>query len=142
TDTSPTEWDGSNTPAGSFGGHVSVAVDNSNGDVYVADGNHAVIDKFDQSGNLITTFGDTTPSPNGQLAGNETGDTSFNPSASGYGSFPIAVDQATHDLYVADSNHQLIDIFNENGGFLREIIAPEGLFRYGGSYVNGIAVDA
>ena len=59
-DTSPELWTGFNTPAGSFGGgKVSVAVDNSTGDVYVANPNGRVIDKFDQNGNLITSFGDT-----------------------------------------------------------------------------------
>ena len=39
----------------------------------------AVIDKFDQEGNLIESFGDTTPSPNGQLAGTATPAGSFSP---------------------------------------------------------------
>jgi DNA-binding beta-propeller fold protein YncE len=140
-DTSPTDWDGSTTPAGSFGGHVAVAVDNSNGDVYVADGNHNVIDKFDEDGTLITSFGDTTPSPDGQLAGAATPAGSFSPAGS-YASFPIAVDQATHDLYVADANHQVVDIFDQEGAYLRQIVPPADLFRYGGSYVMGVAVDA
>lgn len=141
TDTSPNEWDGSNTPAKGFGGHVSVAVDNSNGDVYVADGNHQVIDKFDQNGNLITSFGDTTPSPNGQLAGTTTPAGSFNANASSYTSWGIAVDQVTHDLYVIDAQHQVIDIFDENGTYLRQIAIPNSIFREGGSYLTDIAVD-
>ncbi len=142
-DTSPTVWDGTNTPAESFGGQVSVAVDNSTGDVYVADRNHAVIDKFDQSGNLIESFGDTTPTPNGQLAGNATPEKSFSPAGSYYSSFAIAVDQATHDLYVMDAGHKVIDIFDENGAYLRQITAtPAGLYRYGGEYALGLAVNS
>ena len=141
TDTAPSVWNGSKSPAGSFGGHVAVAVDNSNGDVYVADENHKVIDKFDENGKLITSFGDTTPTPNGQLAGTATPAGSFNPAGS-YASFPIAVNQATHDLYVADAKHQVVDIFDENGTYLRQIIPPTGLFRYNGEYVISLAVNA
>ncbi len=143
TDESPAEWDGSNTPAGSFGGHVSVAVDNSTGDVYVADLGHAVIDKFDDEGNLITSFGDTTPSPNGQLAGSATPAGSFSPPEDGYSSFAIAVDQATHDLFAVDAHHQVIDVFDENGAYLRQITASAGgLYRYGGEYTTALAVDS
>jgi DNA-binding beta-propeller fold protein YncE len=144
-DNSPTAWNGSNTPAGSFGGddHVSVAIDNSSGDVYVADRSHAVIDKFDQDGNLITSFGDTTPSPNGQLAGAATPAGSFSPPSNFYTSFGIAVDQATHDLYVIDAGHHVIDIFDQTGAYLRQITAtPTGLYRNGGEYTLGIAVNA
>lgn len=143
TDESPTEWDGSNTPAGSFGGHVSVAVDNSTGDVYVADLGHGVIDKFDDEGNLITSFGDTTPSPNGQLAGSATPAGSFSPPGNGYSSFAIAVDQTTHDLYAVDAHHQVIDVFDENGAYLRQITASAGgLYRLGGEYTTALAVDS
>jgi hypothetical protein len=142
-DESPTEWDGSNTPAGSFGGHVSVAVDNSTGDVYIADLGHGVIDKFDDEGNLITSFGDTTPSPSGQLAGSATPAGSFSPPESGYSSFAIAVDQGTHDLYAVDAHHQVIDVFDENGAYLRQITASAGgLYRFGGEYTTALAVDS
>jgi phosphodiesterase/alkaline phosphatase D-like protein len=144
TDPSPSAWNGSKTPAGSFGGgHVSVAVDNSTGDVYVADRNHKVIDKFDENGNLITSFGDTTPSLNGQLAGHETPAGSFSPPESSYSSFGIAVDQATHNLYAIDAHHHVIDIFNENGGYVSQITAtPSSLYREGGEYATGLAVDS
>src|SRR4029077_9469933 len=116
-DTSPTTWDGSATPAGSFGaGNVAVAVDNSSGDVYVADATHAVVDKFDSSGALITAFGDTPPTADGQLAGLATPAGSFSPPAPPTGgvsgTFGIAVDQATHDLYAIDAGHQVIDVFD------------------------------
>ena len=62
TDKVADRWEGGATPAGSFGGsRVSVAVDNGTGDVYVADRTHGVIDKFDEGGNLITSFGDSEP---------------------------------------------------------------------------------
>ena len=105
-DTAPKVIDGSSTPAGSFGGGaVSVAVDNASGDFYVADTAHEVIDKFDASGALIESFGDTTPTPNGQLAGTATPEASF-AHPTGQTPLSITVDQSTHDLYVIDSGHE------------------------------------
>jgi hypothetical protein len=141
-DTSPEVWDGSSTHAGSFGeGVLSVAVDNETGDVYVADLTHLVIDKFDVSGNLITAFGDSKPT-DGQLAGLQTPAGSFAHAASPIG---IAVDQATHDLYVIDSGHEVIDVFTQEGEFLpaKQITAtPLGLYGCGGLFTDGIAVNA
>jgi hypothetical protein len=147
-DTSPTTWDGSTTPAGSFGGgKVAVAVDNSTGDVYVADATDAVIDKFDSSGTLITAFGDTTPSPDGQLAGLATPAGSFSPPVGGFnGTFGIIVDQATHDLYAIDAGNQVVDVFDSTGAYQSQINDPAatsaGLYGCGGQYADGIAVNA
>jgi hypothetical protein len=151
-DTSPEIWNGGNsthggsTPVGSFGGgRVAVAVDNSTGDVYVSDKTDAVIDKFDQDGNLIESFGDSenelthAPEPDGQLAGLQTPAGVF--SAAGAGAFGIAVDQATHDLYAVDVGHKVVDIFDSSGKYLRQITAtPAGLYENGG-YADAIAVD-
>jgi len=143
-DNEPARWNGEKTPAGSFGGaHLSVAADNTTGDVYVANRENHVIDKFTENGELITTFGDSEPSPNGQLAGLKTPAKSFIPPTDSYASFPIAVDQATHDLYVVDPGHKVIDIFDETGAYLSQISAtPEGLYSAGGAYTTGIAVNA
>jgi hypothetical protein len=140
-DTMPTVWNGSGTPMHSFGGGgVAVAVDNASGDVYVADSTDRVIDKFDQNGTLIASFGDTAPAPNGQLAGLGTPATSFLPAE--IGSFGIAVDQATHDLYAIDAGHQAVDAFDEGGAFLSQITsAPGELYGVGGHYTDGIAID-
>jgi hypothetical protein len=147
-DTSPTVWNGSNTPAGSFGGgeghapRLAVAVDNSTGDVYVADSIHAVVDKFDADGNLIASFGDTVPTADGQLAGLDTPAGSFSPA--GETAFGIAVDQATGDLYVIDAGHEVIDAFTPEGEFLPTLsIAGEpDPFGCGGGFTDGIAVDS
>ncbi len=143
-DKTPTRWNGTNTGSGSFGGGVvGVAADNSTGDVYVADSNDKVIDKFDENGNLINSFGDTTPTANGQLAGLKTPAGSFSPSTGSYSGFGIAVDQATHNVYVLDAGHEVIDIFNEKGEYLSQITAtPEGLYDGGGRYASGIAVSS
>jgi DNA-binding beta-propeller fold protein YncE len=143
-DKNPARWNGSTTPKGSFGGSfLSVAVDNTTGDVYVADRTDAVIEKFDEDGNLITTFGDSSPSHDGQLAGLETPGKSFIPSTENYTSFPIAVDQATHDLYVVDPGHKVVDIFDETGKLASQITAnPPGLYKeeFGATRTTGIAV--
>jgi hypothetical protein len=155
-DTKPAVWDGSNTSLKSFGGEeaggganrVSVAVDNASGDVYVADTNHMVIDKFDASGTLISTFGDSSPGPNGQLAGTGTPAGSFShPGTATQSPLGIAVDQATHDLYVIDSGpgHEAIDVFSAEGVFIsgKQIVEkPFGLYTCEGNYTDGIAVDS
>ena len=137
-------WEGSTTPVGSFGGsRVSVAVDNGTGDVYVADRTDGVIDKFDEGGNLITSFGDSEPTHNGQLAGLGTPAGSFAPPTDYYSSFAIAINQATHDLYVVDAGHKVIDIFDESGAYLEQITAtPAGLYEEvsGSTRTTGIAV--
>lgn len=143
-DTVATKWTGTGTPAGSFGGgRLSVAVDNTTGDVYVADATHKVIVKLDAAGNVIATFGDTSPTPNGQLSGAATPAGSFVPATGSDGSFGIAVDQATHDLYVVDAGHEVIDVFGEGGSYLRQITAkPAGMYSGGGTEMSGIAVSA
>lgn len=142
-DKTPTSWNGENTPAGSFGGLLSVAVDNTTGDVYVADTTHAVVDKFDEDGDLVESFGDTTPVANGQLSGAKTPAGSFVPPTGFEGSFGIAVDQSTQNLYVVDPGHEVIDVFDAGGGYLGQITdTPEGLYTEGGARTSGIAVSA
>jgi DNA-binding beta-propeller fold protein YncE len=149
-DTAPTVWDGTATPTGEFQGSLSVAVDNTTGDVYVGDSSVGVIDEFGPDGNLITGFGDTTPTPDGQLRGLATPAGGFSPAAEG--SFGIAVDQATGDLYAIDAGHGEIDVFDATGAYLEAsskaldeagvpAAAAEGLFECGGAYTDGIAVD-
>jgi DNA-binding beta-propeller fold protein YncE len=146
-------WDGTTTPAGEFKGNLAVAVDNTSGDVYVADSAAKVIEKFDPNGSLITTFGDTTPAANGQLAGLKTPAGSFSPPEQA--SFGIAVDQGTHDLYVIDAGNHAVDVFDESGAFRQApskalaeglpAAEAEGLFNgpfeCGSALADGIAVD-
>jgi DNA-binding beta-propeller fold protein YncE len=142
TATTAAVWDGSETPLGSFGASaVSVAAEDSTGDVYVADSEAGVVDKFDAEGKLIDSFGDSKPSPNGQLAGAETPAGGF----AAQGVFGIAVDQASGELYVIDAGHQMIDVFDSSGRYLRQIQSgqadEEGLFECGGRVTDAIAVD-
>ncbi len=84
---------GSGTPAGSFGGFVFVAVEQSSGHVFVADDTHRVIDLFDTSGTYLT-----------QVSGKRTPSGSF---AELYG---VAV-AAGGDLYAIDGLAGVIDVF-------------------------------
>lgn len=114
--------DGSNTPAGSFGGRVSVAADNATGEVYVADAGDEVVDILSSSGAYV-----------GQFDGSGTPAGSFNPQS-------IAVDQSTGDVYVGDSDSDVVDVFSSSGAYVSQITGastPAGFF-----YPAGVAVDA
>lgn len=133
-DVAPTVWDGSGTPAKSFGGgRVSVAVDNSTGDVYVADTKDLTIDEFNSTGTWISSFdGSATPA----------GAFSHSDAQTPLG---IAVDQATNDVYVVNGGHEVIDVFDASGVYLPEkqiTAVPAGLYGFGGEYADGIAVNA
>jgi hypothetical protein len=102
-------WNGSaatnppGTPAGSFGsGDVSVASNDTTGDVYVTDDTHNVVDILNSSGGYI---GQITATPSGPLGG----------------VLGIAVDQTTGDVYVSDYGSGVIDVFNSSGGYLSQI---------------------
>jgi hypothetical protein len=113
----------SGSPAGAFRSPAFLAVDNSadasSGDVYVGDRgtNPGLVQKFTPGGDLVTTWGDRGPSPNGQL----TGTSATGPIAGPF--FPlggIAVDGAG-DLWVYDNNE------NSSFGNMFEF-APGGSF--------------
>ncbi len=89
---------GSNTPAGRFGSYISVAADNSSGDIYVASSDGHLY-RFDSSGNLLD-----------EEVGVATGDAGHTPG--------VAVDQATGDVYVSE--------FAGAGGVVR-ILGPSAV---------------
>jgi hypothetical protein len=120
---------GGETPQGSFalGLGSGVAVDNSlgldAGDVYVADSEHGVVDRFDSEGRFvcqITAAKPTTPAGVEHecdgAAGSETPSGSIVPAG-------LAVD-SSGDVYVADNAHDVIDEFGSAGNFLRQIEDP------------------
>jgi hypothetical protein len=141
-DTSPAVWDGSTSPAGSFGGsRIAVAADNASGDVYVADSTNAVIDKFTSAGTYscqITAAGSATASASEcDSADPGAPDGSFSPA--GLGSFGIAVDQATHDLYAIDAGHAVVDRFDSTGAYLSQVVLAPNVTP--SSFADGIAVN-
>jgi hypothetical protein len=127
-------------------GSVAVAVDDTSGDVYVSDSAAKLIKKFDADGNPIAAFGDHetlgVPDPDGTLAGLKSPAGSFEPPPS-EGSFGIAVDQATGNLYAIDAGHEVVDAFDESGAFLpaQQVAGEPVAFGCGGLYTDGVAID-
>lgn len=116
---------GAATPQGSFsfGLTAGVAVDNSlgvhSGDVYVADTEHHVVDRFSSAGAYECQItGSATPSASecDGLAGSETPHGSIRPMG-------VAVD-SLGDLYVADDAHTVIDKFGPAGNYIGQIEDP------------------
>jgi hypothetical protein len=112
---------------GSFSNPNGIAVDESSGDVYVADLGTNTVSKFDASGALIESWG-----TKGVLDGSTTtaGPFSFPTTEPGTPA-AIAVDNSTSpsdpsagDLYVMDAGHNMIDKFNAKGEALTPITGP------------------
>ena len=130
------ELNGSETPSGSFnfinfGNEKSsrgLAVDSSSGantgDIYVADVEHNVVDRFSESGTFLC-----------QISGREYASLSSTEQAAecagaagsktpqvGFGSAGgVAVNPANGDVYVSDTSNAVIDEFNEAGEYIGQI---------------------
>lgn len=124
---------------GSFANPNGIAIDESTGDVYVADIGTDTVSKFDANGNPaeFSALGSSTlnggATPAGSFSFPSTSDT---PAA-------IAVDNSTNgsdpsrgDLYVMDAGNSVIDKFGPDGKYLSRITEP-----FGGGLV-GLAVSA
>jgi hypothetical protein len=100
----------------------AIAVDSSSGanrgDVYVADIEHGVVDRFNESGGYET-----------QVTGAATLAGSFEPKG-------VAVSPTTGELYVADQAHHVIDEFSSAGSYLGQIASSQM------TEVHSIAVDS
>jgi hypothetical protein len=120
---------GAKTPAksfslvkGSFTSSIAVdaASDESEGDIYVADIGHGVIDKFNQKGRYQCQItGSQTPSPS-ECDGEEGSKTpagSLEPRG-------LAVD-SSGDVYVSDVAHDVIDEFSATGAYLGQLSDPQ-----------------
>lgn len=130
------EWEGLQTPQGSFDRHygvnVEVAVDNSTshadasaGDVYVLNTDEGFVDKFGHTG--------TGEEYLSQIDGAETPAGPFSE-----GSIDgIAID-ATGDVYVSDSANHVVDVFSPEGKYLRQLT---GIGSPGSIAVNGADGD-
>jgi hypothetical protein len=109
---------------------VGTAVDQSSGDLYVADLNNFRIDKFDDEGHFLLAWGfgvrdgesaelqtcgpQATP-PQSWCFGSP-----FNSSEGAGNVVPdaVAVDQSSHDVYVADGSKRRITKFTSSGQFI------------------------
>jgi hypothetical protein len=112
------QFDGAETPAGSFSGPYSIAVDNSTGpsqgDVYVTDAGHGVIDKLDSSGKYVSQIVGAPSAFTGEL-------------------YAVAVDPSGN-VWAYDSGGD-VDEFTNTGAFVQQ-------FNTGRGIAHGLAVDA
>ncbi len=129
-------------------GPKDVAVDSSNGDVYVADtGNHRIV-KFDSSGNFLAAWGwgvsDGSPAPQVCTSGCQAG-----LPGSGAGQFTtprfVEVDNSTEpsagDVYVADTSDGLVQKFDSSGNLIASWGTNGAIDFSSGDTIGGITVD-
>jgi DNA-binding beta-propeller fold protein YncE len=122
----------SGSGAGEFESPTFVAVDNdpasaSFGDVYVGDHGDVLVTKFNAEGALVSTWGDTTPTPNGQLG-------PFGQPGSRFSEMIGITVDASGDLGVAYDVNTGVKFaqFNQEGGRIAEDaveaadLSPEG----------------
>jgi hypothetical protein len=127
-------WTGANTPAGGFGQHLiySIAANEATGDVYVADRSHGVVDVFEASGGYVCQI---TGAGSATTSASECDASAPGTPAGVFGEgepAAVTVDQATGELYVFDSVHRVVDVFNAGGAYLRQVTAagaPSGSFE-------------
>ncbi len=133
-------FDGQLAPAGGSFGNIrtgSVAVDDANGNTYVADSHSGVVDVFNSSGAEL-------PQLDGALT----------PAGSFGERVAVAANNGTGDVYVLDEGNKVIDVFDSSGGYVCQITGsatpsatecngvagsktPAGGFRE----LRGVAVD-
>ena len=108
---------------GQFSGPNGVAVDQSSGDVYVADSGNDRVEEFGPSGAFIAAFG-TAGAGDGQLS---------DPTE-------IAVDNSVSPavVYVVDSGNNRVEKFSAAGAYLSQIDGTSGASAFGQLY--GVAV--
>src|ERR1022692_929804 len=127
---------GAGTPQGSLSfislstiATSGIAVDSSStankGNVYVADVEHGVVDRFSEEGKFLCQITAKLPVSTAEkehecngAAGSETPNGSFEPTG-------VAVDSTTGNVYVADAAHDVIDEFELSGKYITQIVSPE-----------------
>ena len=112
------------TSFGSFSNPNGIAIDESTGDVYVADIGTNMVYKFDASGNPVnfSVLGSNA------LTGSATPAGSFafpaengNPAAIAVDNSTAASDPSAGDLYVMDAGHGVIDKFGSDGTYIGQL---------------------
>ena len=112
---------------GTFTNPNGIAIDQSSGDVYVADIKAATVQKFDANGNPVNfpALGSNTltgaPTPAKSFSFPEVPDT---PAALAVDSSTSPSDPSARDLYVMDAGHKVIDKFSPTGAYLSQITGP------------------
>jgi DNA-binding beta-propeller fold protein YncE/Tol biopolymer transport system component len=119
-------FDGQLAPAGGSFVHLkasSVAVDDFNGDAYVADSGTGGVDVFDPSGAQLASL-DGSLTPAGSFGGEEVA---------------VAANDGTGRVYVLDPVHDVIDAFEPSGSYACQIT---GSSSPSASECNGVAGSA
>jgi DNA-binding beta-propeller fold protein YncE len=102
-------FDGQLAPSGGAFGNLepgSVAVDDSNGNTYVADSAGGVVDVFETSSGAQLAGLDGALTPAGSFGG---------------GQVEVAANNATGDVYVLDSTANVVDVFSPAGAYVCQI---------------------
>jgi hypothetical protein len=95
------------------------AVNDRNGDLYIADGGEAAIYPFDKEGNQVfDTNKEGKRIAGAEITGKETPAGEFGSELS------IAIDQASGRMYVSDREHEAVDIFSEAGKYEGQLALP------------------
>jgi DNA-binding beta-propeller fold protein YncE len=118
-------FDGELAPSGGgFGGleASSVAVDDANGDTYVAASSAGVVYVFETATGTQLANLDASLTPAGSFGG---------------GQVQVAANNGSGVVYVLDSTDNVVDVFNSLGGYTGQFGGPSGGF----SDPGGIAVD-
>ena len=107
------QFNGSETPAGSFAGWPYAFAANGSGDVYVADSSHNVVDEFGPTGTYTCQIAGTASSAQCGGAGSET------PQGALSDAVGVAVNGSA-DVYVADRSHEVVDEFGPTGTYITQ----------------------
>jgi hypothetical protein len=135
---------------GSFANPNGIAIDETSGDVYVADIGSNAVYKFDASGNPVNFTcgaGCSTYVTGNKIAGTSAGAFSFpsvygNPAAIAFDNSTDPADPSAGDLYVMDAGSGVIDKFSANGQYLSRITGFEPATGSAEHELLGLAVDA
>jgi NHL repeat len=143
------QFGGPGSAAGSFAGPAGVAIQQSTGDVYVADQGNNRVEKFSAGGELLLSFGGTAAGsfsgPTGVAVDPTSGDVyvtdqfdnavdkfssagvyisqldgTATPAGTFSGPWGVAVDPSNGNVYVADANNAVVDVFSSTGAYLTQ----------------------
>ncbi|HWY17101.1 MAG TPA: hypothetical protein VNY27_00155 [Solirubrobacteraceae bacterium] len=133
---------------GSLSNPNGIAIDESSGDVYVADVGTNTVYKFDANGNPV----DFSSLAGNALSGSATPAGSFsfpseygNPAAIAVDNSTGAPDPSAGDLYVLDGGHEVIDKFSPTGAYIGQIATKSTIRSSQGrvsTRASGLGVDA
>ena len=131
----PTFFGAAGAGSGQFDGPEGVAIDQSNGDVYVYDAGNRRVEWFNATGGKFEGQLDGSTSPTGQFAAPAT----VSEDATHGTLFNLAIDNdlaspSVGDVYVVDPGHNVIDKFSPTGSYIYQL---KGFAKP----IFGVAVD-